>query len=794
LAETFARLDGCGADAELILLARHCLEATAQQRPADAGAVAKLVAAYEELVRERLRQAEVARAEAAVRAEEQLHRARLKAEAERKRRRLQLALAATVMVLLCLIGGGAWWVQLQRLQQDRIDVAIDNALRQARELQTKAMWPQAHNTLQQALKLLGATGNEVLRTKVQTAQANLGLLEKLDRIRSEKMLVVHGRMDVASAPPAYAAAFREHGWDIPHGAEADLVARLAVSPLQPDLLAALDDWLIEEGDVQLQKRLCRITAQVQDQDWRADLPAILDHKEKLAALLARVPAGEMTFALLAGLCRNLERKGGSSVDVLRAAAQRHSVDFWLWFALGNAYGKRGPDFANEAASAYNVCLALRPQSTVVWNNLGNALRENGELDSARAAYQKAIDFDSNGNYALPHFGLGNVLSAQGELDEAIAAYREAIRIDRKFAQPRNNLGLALLRKGEVDKAIVVFNEAIEVDRGFAQPYYGLGVLHLVGGNLNDAATAFKQSYDRLEPKDRLHADAKKQLDHCQALLDLERKLPAVLQGETVPASELLVLAAHCGSYQFRYRQAAQLYARAFQADPALADEPGKDWRLHAAQCAVLAASGQGKEAIPLAEQDKEQLRAQALAWLRTEMDACKKRLQAKQPQEIVATAHLLNRWQQVSELAGVREEKQLARPAQEQQTMWRQLWADVAELLKVARACFREIMLIEGTLMRDKRVEEHKLPMSAGKTYMIDMESGTFDTYLLLKDAKGNILMVHDGIDSEGGTNHSRIIWRAREDGSYRIVATTFEQRRFGPYKLIVREFADAGK
>ena len=54
MADAFTRLDGCGADAELIGLAKRCLSADAAGRPGDAGEVASAVTAYRESVERRL--------------------------------------------------------------------------------------------------------------------------------------------------------------------------------------------------------------------------------------------------------------------------------------------------------------------------------------------------------------------------------------------------------------------------------------------------------------------------------------------------------------------------------------------------------------------------------------------------------------------------------------------------------------------------------------------------------------------------------------------------------------------
>ena len=56
--EAFARLDGCGADAELIGLAKACLAPAPEARPADAGEVAARVRRYRDEVAARQAQAE----------------------------------------------------------------------------------------------------------------------------------------------------------------------------------------------------------------------------------------------------------------------------------------------------------------------------------------------------------------------------------------------------------------------------------------------------------------------------------------------------------------------------------------------------------------------------------------------------------------------------------------------------------------------------------------------------------------------------------------------------------------
>ncbi len=103
LRAAFERLDGCGADSELVAVAKTCLAAHAGVRYADAASVGAATAAYRAGVEERLRTAEHERAAAEARTEEQ-----------RKRRRTQSLLAATVFAILLVsfagIGATVWQI------------------------------------------------------------------------------------------------------------------------------------------------------------------------------------------------------------------------------------------------------------------------------------------------------------------------------------------------------------------------------------------------------------------------------------------------------------------------------------------------------------------------------------------------------------------------------------------------------------------------------------------------------------------------------------------------------------
>jgi serine/threonine-protein kinase len=112
LDDAYARLDGCGADPDLTALAKRCLATEPWHRPRHAGEVAAVLLLYQHSVAERLRQAELDRAEARARTEEE-RKTRAEAEArlvaERQARRLALGLTASVLLTGLVVGGGWLW-------------------------------------------------------------------------------------------------------------------------------------------------------------------------------------------------------------------------------------------------------------------------------------------------------------------------------------------------------------------------------------------------------------------------------------------------------------------------------------------------------------------------------------------------------------------------------------------------------------------------------------------------------------------------------------------------------------
>ena len=119
------------------------------------------------------------------------------------------------------------------------------------------------------------------------------------------------------------------------------------------------------------------------------------------------------------------------------------------------------------------------------------------------------------------------------------------------------------------------------------------------------------------------------------------------------------------------------YARAFELNPELADDPNTFIRYNAARAAAQAGCGQGKSSADLDDAQRVRLRGQALEWLRADLTACSKLLESSPPETRQTIVQTLSHWQKDTGLAGLRDGGAGQAPPKEQKA-FTELWADVA--------------------------------------------------------------------------------------------------------------------
>jgi Flp pilus assembly protein TadD len=222
----------------------------------------------------------------------------------------------------------------------------------------------------------------------------------------------------------------------------------------------------------------------------------------------RVVAGlrstdEMAHLQLQVLPRRVE-----DVALLKEALYRHALrknpdDVWVYYELGNALRDRGQ--MAEAIRQYRAALEHEPGHAATRNNLGVLMADHGNTEEAIGHFLQALRAEPD--FADAHYNLGNVLRSKGKPNEAIRHYREALRIEPDLAEAHTNLGQVLGAQGKLDQAIAEFHLAVRIKPDSAEAHNNLGAGLGSQGRLDEAISHFRQAL-QIDPD---HANARDNL-------------------------------------------------------------------------------------------------------------------------------------------------------------------------------------------------------------------------------------------------------------------------------------------
>ncbi|CAM9171507.1 unnamed protein product, partial [Ectocarpus fasciculatus] len=138
--------------------------------------------------------------------------------------------------------------------------------------------------------------------------------------------------------------------------------------------------------------------------------------------------------------------------------------------LGNALKELGD--LRAAVQFYNKAIKLKPRFADAYNNLATAHMQLGQLEEAKETYRMALVLDPK--LVDAHNNLGNLHKAVGDLETAKHCYLEAIRVKPEFAIAWSNLAGVFKDEGELPTAVAYFKEAIRICPQFADAHSNLG--------------------------------------------------------------------------------------------------------------------------------------------------------------------------------------------------------------------------------------------------------------------------------------------------------------------------------
>jgi tetratricopeptide (TPR) repeat protein len=322
-------------------------------------------------------------------------------------------------------------------------------------------------------------------------------------------------------------------------------------------------------------------------------------------------------------------------------AARHPDRPMPHFGLGMALRDSRP---REAAEAFQRAIARDDTFAPAHNYLGYVTNDN---NIRIRCYRRAIELDPT--FAFPHFNLAGALRRKGDLRGAEAEYREALKHFPQHTFSYMGLAELLAQQNRMDEAAECWLAAIRTNASFSPAYPPLGSYLLRSGKTAEAVVVYQECVARF-PAESLGYDG--------LIIALAR------QGDHAAAVGVYVTVALRGMPNWPADMQQRL-------------------RYNAASSAVLAGSGQGRDAPP--EADRAMFRHQALSWLRAELAGWRKLAGSDDAAERKKAADALTYWLGDANLAATRPGPiQVQLPAAER-AEWDALWADVKAALAEAR-------------------------------------------------------------------------------------------------------------
>jgi serine/threonine protein kinase/tetratricopeptide (TPR) repeat protein len=505
VAECLARLDGSGAEPELVALCKRCLSPKAAERPACGGAVAEAVAQLRAAADERARRAELERVQA------EAEKAAVEARALERRKRRRLGLGAAAALVLAALGGLSAVLAVQQRANAELATKNDELSEEQRKVQ------QRFELAQKAIATFHTgVSEDVLLRNDQFKELRTRLLKEAAGFYADLDKLLEGQTDAKSRRLLAEGYFQLGQLTAKIGSQPEALAvhRQALA-VRRELAAAADADV--ETRLNVAQSLRAVGLLLRALGDRAGARAAHEEQRDITAALEAKSPTDTVRALLAQSHHNigiLLTEARQPAEAL-AAYQKAAAIRQQLIEANPAVPDYQRDLANsnnniaavlvqtrklvEALAVYDKTLAIRekladdnPANTdfqgelaANYYSIGILRAQLGKPAEALAAHEKGLVIkqkladanlavtDFQNSLAWSHYHIGNLQSRLGKLGEALSAHEKARTIREKLA--------------DANPAIPAFPNAL------AWSYHNIGVLQSQRGNLAEALAAHEKA-------------------------------------------------------------------------------------------------------------------------------------------------------------------------------------------------------------------------------------------------------------------------------------------------------------
>jgi serine/threonine protein kinase/predicted Zn-dependent protease len=518
------------ADSLLLALAKDCLAADPQSRPADASVVSDRLQAYFSSRDERLRAAEFDK----VRSTERL-------AAEVKRRRQTLLFGVVVVVgLIAALGLSILYLnekntrQTERLQANRDarerrldrESKVRVLIAKATSLQAQAASASKQNQYQlwqdaqlELNKTSGLTDRELdpglqatlalVREQVDTQVASAR--ERLERQRAEQRIVdaIRAAITRSQSPdtlmqfnPESAIAesledsFAKFGLTVGCDFQQS-VTQIGDSEHVNEFLAGLNLWRRQTSDSDAEQWFGSLIDALDNNEFRRNLRAYAQAGDRAAVTAAADDDSALDSVLsVHTMINSLESiKNMSRLKTfLHAAHTRFPDDMEINWTLGCLYAQAYPQSSRLAIRYFLVCLGLQPDNPGVLINLSYHAARDGDSEGAREYAERLTHVAPN--YPQPWVNLTKHYGQKGNLKKSLECADRAIAIAPNFATAHRNRAVALRMLERYDDALASVERSIELEPHNPVGYGYLAEIYEVSGKPDQALKAAQAAVDQ----------------------------------------------------------------------------------------------------------------------------------------------------------------------------------------------------------------------------------------------------------------------------------------------------------
>ena len=520
VAEAFARLDKAEGTPELVALAKRCLSKERDERPKDAGEVARIVSEIRTSSEERARIAEIDGEKA-------------KVEASEARKRLRVLVGLVISIVFA--AGAIIYAVHQLAERARLaEDAINSGISQSRTYQQQALaeekigepgaardrvrdlWKNVDTKVQEVQRELEAIAKADLgllylslpskfrektrrsidesRSNMEAARRDLEVLDGLDRASYEKSRLTESDLDYSfkrfyiyakAGAKAYEKVFRDYDIDVLNLEPAEAAKRIRGSRIGKYLVPALDDWLRVDPSSEIEPRLISVANLADDDLDRKRIRQAIAAKDRVALLKIKESPNAEKFspetALLLALGLETPGSANDSAYVAHRALARNPGHFWLNDLAGLYDMASDPPRYPEALAAFKSALALRPKNPMVLINIGQILTLLGDHHQAVEVFSDAYDIDKG--YQLSIEGLIDCLINVSDLKGAEAHSKKWLDNEPTSISAMSTRARVLNLLGRISESDRLADQVIARSTEKNFPFFPVGLrMNLMGKN------------------------------------------------------------------------------------------------------------------------------------------------------------------------------------------------------------------------------------------------------------------------------------------------------------------------